>query len=208
MQTPVLDRPQAQSYARRTLTVLKAWLRKPGQVATICPSSSHLTREITERACVQNARTLIELGPGAGGTTWALLSQMQRRSRLLAIEKTLELADSLRHIRDPRLTHHCGDAVNLANIAAGHGFEQVDVVVSGIPFSALPAIKANEIASGIDRVLRPGGTLIAYQLHDDIQQSVNPLFGMPQTNRVALNLPPLSVFSWTKPVVERTEQGN
>ena len=197
VQTAV-EHPHSNSYARRTLRVLKAWFKQPSQVATICPSSPQLLREIAERECVRNAERVIELGPGAGGTTLALLEQMRPDAGLLAVEKTRDLAEALKAIDDDRLIDHCGDAADLISICHQHDFHPVDVVVSGIPFSALPRPTAEQIMNAVAELLRPGGRLIAYQLHDDVQRYAAPLFSNPSIRSVPLNLPPLKVFCWTK----------
>jgi len=199
MSQPVIDRPHPRSYAQRTLHVLKAWIKQPSQVATICPSSPHLTRAIAERSCIGEADRVIELGPGAGGTTLALLEQMKPTAQLLAIEKTRELAAALNLIDDERLIHHCGDAADLISIVQRNRFGLADVVVSGIPFSTLPSRTANKIVSAIDEALQPGGTFMAYQLHDDVCRYAEQRFGSPSIASVPINLPPLKVYSWTKP---------
>jgi phospholipid N-methyltransferase len=193
-----IDHDHPRSYARRTLRVLKAWIKQPSQVATICPSSPQLLRVLTERACVRDADRVIELGPGEGGTTVALLRQMKPQSRLLAIEKTRELAETLDTIEDPRLVAHCGDAADLCSIANRYGWDAIDVVVSGIPFSILPEAVAGQIVQAIDQLLRPGGTFIAYQVQDDVSDYAQPCFGTPTLQSVPLNLPPLKVYCWTK----------
>ncbi len=201
-----LDHEHPRSYARRTLRVLRAWLKQPSQVATVCPSSPQLLRVLAERACVRDAQRVIELGPGEGGTTVALLREMGPQSRLLAIEKTCELAESLDAIEDPRLIAHCGDAVDLSVIANRYGLDAVDVLVSGIPFSILPEAVAEQIVEAIDQVLRPGGTFIAYQVQDDVSDYAQPRFGIPAVQSVPFNLPPLKVFCWTKSVSNRVDQ--
>ncbi|TWU01352.1 class I SAM-dependent methyltransferase [Neorhodopirellula pilleata] len=193
-----LERPLASTYTRRAACVFKAWLKQPTQVATIFPSSVFLTERIARRDCVRSADTVVELGPGAGGTTLALLESMKPDARLLAVEKTPDLADALAEIEDPRLTSRLGDAADLIEILRAHDLTKADVIVSGIPFSSIPRATAKRISRSIDDVLTPGGTFIAYQLRDDILHFTRPLFGTPHTQFVMRNLPPLRIFTWTK----------
>ncbi|MGB7326673.1 MAG: SAM-dependent methyltransferase [Rubripirellula sp.] len=193
-----IEKPVAPSFAKRAFFVMRAWWKRPGDVATICPSSPYLTEHIADRDCIRKASSVLELGPGAGGTTAALLAEMQPDSRLLAIEKMPAFGEALNEIIDPRLSLEIGDAVDLIDCLAKHGFGQPNVIVSGIPFSVLPNSVAKMIAQSIHTSLAPGGTFIAYQVRSDIKQYVTPLFGPSKCEVIALNIPPLKVFEWTK----------
>lgn len=199
-----LEQPTVRPLASRLGCVVKAFLRNPGQVATVAPSSSRLIDAIAYRACVHQASTVVELGPGAGGTTAGLLSNMRPDSTLLAIEKTEAFDEVLDQIVDPRLRLEYADAMRLLEFLQEHNLGLVDVVVSGIPFSSIPQFVGKRIAQSVYDALRPGGTFIAYQLHNDIEQYTRPLFGPPKTDRVLWNLPPLTVYAWTKVDVDQS----
>ncbi|WP_235034463.1 class I SAM-dependent methyltransferase [Roseiconus lacunae] len=186
------------SFAQRTWCVLRAWLQNPREVATVIPSSAQLMDCLANRQCIREAQTVIELGPGAGGTSANLLQQMPAKSRLLAIEKTEVFADALSEIPDSRFAYEIGDALNLKAIAHRHGIHRCDVVVSGIPFSNLPADVARQITQQIYELLDNTGVFLAYQVRDDVAKVAHPLFGTPRKQHVARNLPPLRVYSWTK----------
>lgn len=197
MSTAISARPK-RTFIQQTGCVFKAWIRQPSQVATICPSSPFLTEHLADRECVRNADRIIELGPGAGGTTEALLAQMRPHSRLLAIEKTEAFAGALNTIEDPRLQIEIADACDLINLAAQSGFVDADVLISGIPFSTLPHSVAEQIINSVHEVLRPGGVFVAYQLKSNVKRYAQPLFGKPKTELIPINLPPLKAFVWRK----------
>ncbi|KAA1261174.1 hypothetical protein LF1_37190 [Rubripirellula obstinata] len=178
--------------------VVKAFLRQPVQVATVVPSSSKLIGAIANRDCVRKASTVVELGPGAGGTTAGLLANMRPESTLLAIEKTQAFDQVLQEIADPRLRIEYADAMRMLEFLQDHELGLVDVVVSGIPFSTLPEQVGKRISQSVHEALRPGGTFIAYQVHNDVERYTRPLFGPSKTNGVLWNLPPLTVYSWVK----------
>ncbi|MFG0287050.1 MAG: class I SAM-dependent methyltransferase [Rhodopirellula sp. JB044] len=204
-----VTRPNSLSYFRRAGWVLRAWMKNPTQVATVCPSSPYLTQAIADRDCVRHADTIVELGPGAGGTTLGLLERMSANGRLVAIEKTGELAAAAAEIVDPRLHVEHADAQNLCRVLGDLDISTVDVVVSGIPFSALPVPVAKRIMQSVHQSLAPGGRFIAYQFRPDVCEFARPLFGPPTTETVMLNVPPLRIHVWEKvetrdPVVPET----
>ncbi|WP_283433855.1 class I SAM-dependent methyltransferase [Neorhodopirellula lusitana] len=186
------------AFARRAWFVVKAWLQDPLNVATICPSSPFLTEHLANRDCVQQAERIIELGPGAGGTTQALLSNMRHDAEMLAVEVTEAFAEALDAINDPRLKVAIADASDLVDLVTDHNLGQADVVISGIPFSSIPEPVARKITQSIYEVLRPGGVFIAYQLRSDVTDYARPLFGPAKTESIPINLPPLTAFVWTK----------
>lgn len=182
--------------------VVKTFLRQPIQVATVMPSSKKLIEAIADRDCVRKASTVVELGPGAGGTTAGLLANMRPESTLLAIEKTKAFDQVLQQIADPRLRIEYADAMRMLEFLQDHDLGLVDVVVSGIPFSTLSEQVGKRIAQSVHEALRPGGTFIAYQVHNDIERYTRSLFGPSKTDRVLWNLPPLTVYSWVKVDIE------
>lgn len=195
---PLTISPRRSFFGRRALCVLNAWLKKPAQVATIFPSSRFLMENIANRECIREASFVVELGPGTGCTTCALLSHMRADSRLLAIEKTAAFSEALQQIEDSRLTTVIADAVDLHSILQSYSDESPDVIVSGIPFSIIPTSVAKAIMRSIHQALQPGGTFIAYQLRDDIERLAEPYFGTARSEMVSLNLPPLQVYAWQK----------
>lgn len=128
----------------------------------------------------------------------ALLNQMRPDSRLLAIEKVPAFKEALDEIADPRLTSEIGDAADLLPTLKDHGLDPPDVIVSGIPFSALKPTVAEAIVRSVHEALRPGGTFIAYQFRSDVEQYARPYFGPSSCKLIAMNLPPLKVFTWQK----------
>lgn len=143
---------------------------------------------------------MVELGPGTGSTTQAILQALPKHSRLLAIEIDPEFVSLLRSDPDPKLMVHQGSAVQIREALAAHGLPQPDAVISGIPFSTMPNELGRQILRTVWTCLAPGGRFVAYQFRDRVAQLGRDLFGPPVTEWVFLNVPPLRVYSWRKPL--------
>jgi len=186
--------------ARDSIEFLRGFIRHPAQVGSVIPSSHHLEHRLVRCARIGEARTVVELGPGTGGTTAALLQAMRPSARLLAIE-----LDSVfhRHLcrsrRDPRLVAELGSAERLEEFLAAHRLAAPDAIVSGIPFSTMPADVSNRIAAAVAQALRPGGCFVAYQVRSHVARFVMPYLGLPETEWEAINVPPVRVFTWVRP---------
>lgn len=182
-----------------SLDFLRGFLRNPAQVGSVVPSSPQLERRLVQCAQVRHARTVVELGPGTGGTTRALLKAMAPGAVLLAIELDPGFFDGLqRSIGDPRLLLEQGSAEKLGDLLEEHGLPQPDAIVSGIPFSTMPAPVSRNIARCIAQVLRPGGRFVAYQVRAHVADFVSPHLGAPEKQWEVLNVPPVRVFTWVK----------
>jgi len=177
---------------------LRAFLRSPRRVGSIVPSSRFLERRLIELSAIGRASTIVELGPGTGGTTRAILRAMSPQARLICIEIDPQLHGLLRRIKDPRLIAHLGSAEQLPEILSMHGLPAPDVIISGIPFFTMDRTVARRILDGISKVLPHGGYFLAYQLRDRVAQLCRPPLELTRVELELLNLPPIRVFQWEK----------
>lgn len=182
-----------------SLAFLRGFLRNPAQVGSVIPSSPQLEQRLVQCARVREARTVVELGPGTGGTTRAILAAMPASAVLLGIELDADFFGGLqRTLDDPRLLLEKGSAEKLGDLLEEHGMPAPDAIVSGIPFSTMPAPVSQRIAACVAKVLRPGGRFVAYQVRAHVADFVSPHLGAPEKQWEMLNVPPVRVFTWVK----------
>jgi phosphatidylethanolamine/phosphatidyl-N-methylethanolamine N-methyltransferase len=184
---------------RDSLAFLRGFLRSPAQVGSVIPSSRRLEQRLVRNAAIAQARTVVELGPGTGGTTSAFLHAMQPTARLLAIELDPSFHQHLsQSLHDPRLLLELGSAERIEEILAARRLPAPDAIVSGIPFSTMPAAVSDRIAAAISRVLCPGGRFVAYQVRAHVSDFASPHLGRGEKQWEFVNIPPVRVFTWTK----------
>jgi phosphatidylethanolamine/phosphatidyl-N-methylethanolamine N-methyltransferase len=192
-------RPQQPAPEHR-IAFFQAFLRKPKEVGSIIPSSRFLMRRVVREARVDRAQLVVELGPGTGGSTRALLRTMRPDAKLLAIEINPRFARLIASsIRDPRLIVHVGSAEDISGALAQHDLPAPDVVLSGIPFSTMPQSLGLAIVREVHQVLAPGGRFVAYQVRDRVEMLGRTVFGPARVQTELLNVPPMRVFRWEKP---------
>jgi len=183
---------------RANLVFLQGFLRHPEQVASIIPSSRFLERRLIEWAGINEAGVVVELGPGTGGTTRAILEALGSEARLLSIEITPEFVNLLQTHPDPRLIVHLGSAEHIRSSLARYGLGAPQVVVSGIPFSTMPLALGRRIIGEVWKSLPPGGCFVAYQVRDRVATLGRRLLGKPEVEIELLNVPPMRLFRWRK----------
>lgn len=180
------------------LTFLQGFLQRPQEVASVVPSSRFVERKVVEATAPAEARLVVELGPGTGGITRALLRKMRPDSVLVAIELSPRFVDRLGEIEDERLLVHRGSAEELIPVLEERHLGAPDAVVSGIPFSTIDPQRARRIADAVWSSLAPGGRFVAYQVRDRVRDVVQPLGGSADVRLELLNLPPVRIFRWQK----------
>jgi len=131
---------------------IKHAFKSPKEVAYLFPSSPWLIRAVARNANLAEAKRIIELGPGIGGTTKGLLKEMHPEAHLITVEINEKFAQHIeKNINDQRLSVSAKGAQNLPEILGEQGWEDVDVVISGIPFSTLPDGMDQEIMAAVHK---------------------------------------------------------
>lgn len=184
---------------RDSAEFMRGFVRNPAQVGSVIPSSRRLEQRLVRNGRIAEARSAVELGPGIGGTTAALLHALPPSGRLLAIELDAHFhAHLARKLHDPRLALALDSAERVAELLSAHEMPPPDAIVSGIPFSTMPPEVSDRIARAIAEVLRPGGRFVAYQVREHVAGFLTPYLGEPVKEWELVNVPPVRVFTWVK----------
>lgn len=192
------DNRPVQKRANGHLLFAQQFFRHPLQIGSIIPSSSFLERRVIAAADLASAEVVIELGPGTGGMTQAMLRALPPGARLLSIEINPRFHEQVSRIGDERLIAHLGSAAEIREIAASHGLGLPDAIVSGIPFSTMPQALGERILAEISASLADTGRFVAYQFNPRVAALGKPVLGTPQVAMELLNIPPMRVFRWAK----------
>jgi len=180
------------------LAFFAAFVKHPLQVGSIIPSSQFLLRRIVAAAGIGSATTIVELGPGNGGSTRAILRAAPAHTRLLSVEVNPRLHALVQGIGDKRLIAHRGDACRLKDILAQYGLGAPDVVISGIPFSTMSVSSGSQLLEEISSLLAPGGRFVAYQVSTRVATLARPFMGTEHMELELFNIPPMRVYRWEK----------
>jgi phospholipid N-methyltransferase len=187
-----------------TALFVRQCLSKPEQMGAIAPSSRGLAKAMARWVSADPKAVVLELGPGTGSITEALIARGLTGHRLLAIEKSPELAISLQK-RFPGVRVITGDAWDLENlmdlhVEPGH---HVGAVISSLPLRRFKPEATESLARKIKAILRPGGCWVQYSYHLGSDRPLGTsYFHLLSSNVVWLNLPPARVSVYQKPLSE------
>lgn len=179
-----------------TILFLKEVLRTPRQIGALFPSSTSLADAMAGCLPMNPGAYVVELGPGTGTVTQALLNSGLAPNRLVAIEKSEKLSQHLR-ARFPGICVLTGDAFALDNITRDQLPEAgpLDAVISSLPLRNFSADTVNNFCRTISSVLRPGGVMVQYSYYIH-HARIHGLEAMQRerSSIVWRNLPPARVY--------------
>jgi phospholipid N-methyltransferase len=189
----------------------RAWLSAPLRVASVTPSGRALSSLMTTEISV-NTGTVIELGPGTGVFTDALLRRGVDEKNLVLVEYGAEFANQLSD-RFPTAKVVQMDAAQLRKLPL-HTSEPVGAVVSGLPLLSMPLRKVHAILEGAFLHLSLGGAFyqFTYGPKCPIARPLLDRMGLKATyiGWTLANIPPAAVYRITRrrprTVLGRTHQ--
>jgi len=174
---------------------LQGFFKHPVMVGSVIPSSQRLIRKMLSKVDWENTKVFVEYGPGVGTFCRPILERLAPDAKFIAIDTNPDFVAYLRQaIVDPRFSAIHGSAADVNQIVADHGLEQADFVLSGLPFSTLPAGVGEVIAEATHRVIRPGGAFLVYQFNPNVKNFLTPHFQRIDCDMEWWNIPPAQLW--------------
>lgn len=176
---------------------LRAWMRDPLKIASVVPSGRSLSSLITQEIGPGTGR-VIELGPGTGVFTRALLERGVRPADLILVEQEGAFSSMLAE-RFEGATVLIMDAGRLGRSDLGP--VRAGAAISGLPLLSMPVRKMVAILRGVFSQMAPGGRLyqFTYSPRCPIPRPVLDRLGLKAVlvGRTVRNFPPASVYRIT-----------
>ena len=183
-----------------TTVFLQEWLANPQRTGSLAPSSPQLGAAMAHWLPHDPESFVLELGPGTGAVTEALIKRGLREDRLVAIERNPKMARMLRD-KFPRAQIIIGDAWNLDHLLASRRepVESVGAVISSLPLLNFPVEEAEALAQKIRSVLEPQGNWVqySYRIHKLRTRGASS-FKLHASKIVWFNFPPARVSVFRK----------
>lgn len=138
----------------------------------IWPSGQALARELAYyvanplEASAVSGRKILEVGPGTGTVTRAILAALQSTDQVTLVEINPEFANHLRErLRTEPDWQRVADRVTIRTEAIQDfaADDQFDVIVSGLPLNNFSIATVEAILAGLDRLAKPGATVSFFE---------------------------------------------
>jgi phospholipid N-methyltransferase len=174
---------------------LKGFVKHPVMVGSIIPSSGTLISHMLRPVRWDEVKLFVEYGPGVGTFCREILEHLPGDATYIAIDTNPDFIDYLRgDIRDSRFVPVLGSAADVEAIVRAHGFDHADYVLSGLPFSTLPAGVGPAIAAATHRIIRPDGAFLVYQFRARARDFLSSHFARIDSGFEWWNVPPCFLF--------------
>jgi phosphatidylethanolamine/phosphatidyl-N-methylethanolamine N-methyltransferase len=173
---------------------LRSWIEKPLTTGAVMPSSKVLARTMAAYVDPKSTGPVVELGPGTGAVTQALVERGVDPARLVLVEFNPTFCRMLR-ARYPAATVVQGDAYRLRHLLETTLREPADAIVSGLPLVTKPMRTRVRLISEAMTVLRPGAPFVqfTYAMVPPIPKGLSGIRA-EASPLIWLNLPPARVW--------------
>lgn len=193
-------RPSSASVWGDRARFLGAMIRSPRSVGSVVPTGRPVSRLMASHVSGGSNLPVLELGPGTGPVTRAILERGVAPSQLYIVEFSADLHAHLKTtFPDVNVIH--GDAFNLDTALAGLGLAQFDCVVSGVPLLNFGQAARNALLQGALARVPPGRPMvqITYGPRPPVVPD-DPSIAYRGSRRILRNVPPARVWTyWRDP---------
>lgn len=178
---------------------LREWISDPLRVAAITPSSQGLARLITSEIDT-SAAPVIELGPGTGVFTRALIANGINEKDIALVELGERFATELKgSFPSARVIHASAEVLSQRAV---FGEQRAGAIVSGLGLLAMPKPIVERILKGaLDNLRQEGGIYqFTYGWRCPVPNALLSKFNLKaaRLGTVCANLPPASVYKLTR----------
>ena len=175
-----------------------AWLDNPRLTGAVSPSGPALARAMAAHVDPAELGLVVELGPGTGPVTEALLARGVAESRLVLVEFDPAFC-ALLAARFPQARIVQGDAYDLPRALGSITDEPIAVIVSSLPLLTKPEASRVVLLADAFARLAPGGRFVqfTYGVASPVPRGARALglaFHAEASAPVWLNLPPARVW--------------
>ncbi len=173
---------------------LQSLFSNPRATGAVFPSSKYLAQKMA--SCVDHSKPgfVLELGPGTGVITKAIIHSGVPSSKLIALELAPHFAFQLKE-QFPAITVIKGDATHMFELLKNQ--QPIHTIISSLPLRSLSKKDRDIIFSQIPKVLSPGGQFIQFSYSLKKESDFYPKnFKYKDSFLVLRNIPParVSVF--------------
>jgi len=161
------------------------------QVGTLVHSSGWLINSLLANVDFENARVIVEFGPGSGCVTRELLRRMRPDARLYSFELNAVFYEEVSSIKDARLTAVHGNAMEAAQMLESGS---VDCVVSGLPMGNFEKCAKLGVLGAVHAVLKPHGHFSQFQYSLLDYRLMRRHFDTVNLGYTPFNFPPAFVY--------------
>lgn len=178
------------------LKFIAEWAKNPLQVGAITPSSKKLADAMALLVDPASDLPVLELGPGTGVVTQALLDRGVAPSRIYSLEYNGTFAKALAR-KYPAINVVQGDAYALKDSLAASGVDQFSSVISSLPLFTVPVPQRISLLNQAIEMMVEDGKVIQFSYAwVPVVGKHRDAFNIWASKWIWLNVPPARVWTY------------
>ena len=186
---------QTASRSEQILLFGRNFIKHPKMLGSLIPSSRFLVNKVLNEVDWARARVFLEYGPGVGTFTTEILRRMRPDAVVIALETNADFVRFLRgKIHDDRLHVVHGSAAGADAALAKLNLDHADYILSGIPYTTIPAEVREVILRKTHSLLHPSGAFLVYQFTRTVLPYLQQVFSSIEQDFEPLNVMPARLF--------------
>ncbi|MGC1354517.1 MAG: methyltransferase [Xanthobacteraceae bacterium] len=177
---------------------LRSWIERPLSIGAVTPSSKMLARAMARHVDPDRNGPVVELGPGTGPVTEALVQAGVAPSRLVLVEFNPGFCRILK-ARYPDATLVQGDAYSLRRLLEALLIQPAAAVVSGLPLVTKPIRMRLRLLRDAFDLMLPGAPFVqfSYSVASPLPRRFGG-FSVEASERIWMNIPPARVWVYRR----------
>jgi phosphatidylethanolamine/phosphatidyl-N-methylethanolamine N-methyltransferase len=177
---------------------IRSWIERPLSIGAVTPSGKVLARTMARYVDPNSTGPVVELGPGTGPVTEALVQAGVDPARLVLVEFNPSFCRILKS-RYPDATLVQGDAYGMRKLLETLLIQPAAAVVSGLPLITKPIRMRMRLLRDAFDLMLPGAPFVqfTYSVASPLPKRLGG-FSAEASERIWLNIPPARVWVYRK----------
>lgn len=177
---------------------IRGMMAQPKTVGAIMPTSQRMANRMASIINVESGLKVLELGPGTGVTTKAILDKGVQPENLVSVEYSTPFYQHLKE-KFAGVNFVNGDAFAIAETLKAYDGEQFDCVISGIPLLNFPMHMRVTLIEDLLKLIPAGRPVVQFSYGP-----ISPVVARPDSYKIehfdfiVRNIPPAQIWHYKK----------
>lgn len=168
-------------------------------VGSMTPSSRFLAAKMLNHISIEEAKVVVELGPGTGVFTEKILEKLGVNTQLIVVELNDDFYNTLQNkLSHPNLHLKHGSADQIGIYLKELGFEKADLIISSLPLANFPSELRKNVIETAKNCLDDKGKFVQFQYSLQSLKTLKRNFHSVKVEFTAFNFPPAFVYTCSK----------
>lgn len=177
---------------------IRGMMAEPKTVGAIMPTSARMAAKMASIINTGSGLPVLELGPGTGVITKAILAMGVKPENLVSVEYSTQFYDHLVE-KFPGVHFINGDAFNIEETLAAYRGQKFDCVISGIPLLNFPMHARVKLVESLLDLMAPGRPVVQFSYGPKSPVAKRPeIYKVEHFDIILRNIPPAQIWHYKK----------